>query len=134
MSLNPGQSLHPDGTHEETRTAAEALDEGDAVALDSNGELVAADDTDNPTVYGVVGDDHITDGYETGDKATVIFDGPVVANVASGVGAGVAVGSSATDGQLAVGDSAKGIVTKFAEGEGPNDGRTAPDGFAHVDV
>lgn len=134
MSLNPGQSLHPDGTHEETRTVAEALSEGDAVALDSNGELVAADGTNNPTVYGVVGDDHITDGYEAGDKATVITDGPVVASVASGVGAGVAVGSGATDGQLATGDSTKGLMTKYAEGEGPNDGRTAPDGFAHVDV
>jgi hypothetical protein len=134
MSLNPGQSLHPDGTHEETRTAAEALSEGDAVALDSNGELVAADGTNDPTVYGIVGDDHTQDGYAAGEQATVIYDGPVVANVAAGVGAGVEVGSGATEGQLAAGGSAKGIVTKYGEGAGPNDGRTAPAGFAHVDV
>jgi len=134
MSLNPGQSLHPDATHEETRVAAEPLAEGDAVALDSNGELVTADGTDNPTVYGVAGDDHTQDGYEAGDYVSVIYDGPVVASVAAGVGAGVALGAGATEGQLASGSSAKGIVTKYAEGGGPRDGRTAPNGFAHVDI
>jgi hypothetical protein len=131
MGLNPGQSLHPDSTGEETRTAAESLSEGDAVALDSNNELVKADGTDDPVVYGVVADDHTQDGYAAGDKVGVVFQGPVVANVASGVGAGVAVGSGATDGQLAAGDSAKGLMTKYAEGEGPGD---VPAGFAHVDV
>jgi len=131
MGLNPGQSLHPDSTGEETRTAAESLSEGDAVALDSNNELVKADGTDDPVVYGVVADDHTQDGYSAGDKAGVVFQGPVVANVASGVGAGVEVGSGATDGQLAAGGSAKGIMTKHAEGEGPGD---VPAGFAHVDV
>jgi len=134
MSLNPGQSLHPDATDEETRVAAEAFAEGDAVALDSNGELVAADDTDNATVYGIAGDDHTQDGYEAGDYVGVIYGGPVVANVAAGLGAGVELGAGATDGQLATGSSAKGVVTKYAEGGGPRDGRTAPDGFAHVDV
>jgi len=134
MSLNPGQSLHPDSTGEETRVAAESLSEGDGVALDSNGELVKADGTNNPTVYGVVADDHTQDGYAAGDNVGVVFQGPVIANVASGVGAGVEVDSGPTEGQLAAGDSAKGIVTKYAEGAGPNDGRTAPAGFAHVDV
>jgi hypothetical protein len=131
MSLNPGQSLHPASTCEETRVAAESLSEGDAVALDSNGELVKADGTNDPTVYGVVGDDHQTDGYSAGDEATVIYQGPVVANVASGVGAGVEVGSGSTDGQLAAGGSAKGVMTKYEEGGGPE---SIPDGFAHVDV
>jgi len=130
MSLNPGQSLHADAC-EETRTAAESLAEGDAVALDSSGELVKADGTDNPTVYGVVGDDHTQSGYSAGDAVPVIYSGSAVANVAGGVGAGVEVGSGATDGQLAAGESAKGLMTKFAEGAGPED---IPSGFAHVDV
>jgi len=131
MSLNPGQSLHPASTCEETRVAAEALSEGDAVALDANGELVAADGTNNPTVYGVVGDDHTQAGYAAGEKTPVIYAGPVVASVASGVGAGVEVGSGATDGQLSAGGSAKGIMTKYGEGAGPE---SIPAGFAHVDV
>jgi hypothetical protein len=130
MSLNPGQSLHA-AACEETRTAAESLAEGDAVALDSNGELVKADGTNDPTVYGVVGDDHTQSGYSAGDPTPVIYKGPVVANVASGVGAGVEVGSGSTDGQLAAGSSAKGLMTKYAEGAGPED---IPSGFAHVDV
>jgi hypothetical protein len=130
MALNPGQSLHADA-FEETRTAAESLSEGDAVALDSNGEVVRADGTDNPTVYGVAGDDHTQTGYSAGDEVTVIYRGSVVANVASGVGAGVEVGSGATDGQLAAGGSAKGLMTKHAEGAGPEE---IPSGFAHVDV
>jgi len=131
MSLNPGQSLHPGSTCEETRDAAEAMMEGDAVALDSNGELVTADGTGDPVVYGVVGDDHAQGGYEAGDKAPVVYAGPVVANVASGVGAGVEVGSGGTEGQLAAGGSAKGVMTKYAEGEGPE---SIPAGYAHVDV
>jgi hypothetical protein len=131
MSLNPGQSLHPDATHSETRVAAEALSEGDAVALDTNGELVTADGTNDPVVYGVVGDTHTQDGYSTGDYVEVVYDGPVVANVGSGVGAGVEVGSGATEGELAAGSSAKGIVTKYAEGAGPE---SIPSGYAHVDV
>ena len=131
MSLNPGQSLHPDSTSEETRTAAEAVSEGDAVALDANGELVLADGTNDPVVYGVVGDDHTQDGYDAGEAASVVYGGPVVANVAAGVGSGVEVGSGATEGQLEAGGSAKGLVTKYAEGAGPGN---LPAGYAHVDV
>ena len=40
MSLEPGQSHKSDAQQTETRTAAEALSGGDAVALDANGELV----------------------------------------------------------------------------------------------
>jgi hypothetical protein len=54
-----------------------------------------------------------------------------VANVAAGVGPAVEVAGSTTAGELAAGDSSKGIVTKFSEGAGPED---IPDGFAHVDV
>lgn len=131
MSLNPGQSLHPGSTCEETRVAAEALSEGDAVALDSNGEVVRADDTNDPVVYGVAGDDHAEAGYDAGDRVPVVYSGPVVANVASGVAPGVELGAGATEGQLAAGSSAKGLMTKYGEGSGPE---SIPAGYAHVDV
>jgi len=132
MSLNPGQSHKSDAHHTETRVAAEALSSGDAVALDGNGELVTADGTNDPTVYGVVG--YYPDGVEAGDEVLVTYSGPVVANVATGVGAGVEVGSSATEGELAAGSSVKGIVTMYAEGSAPSGIPDVDDGFAHIDI
>jgi hypothetical protein len=129
MSLNPGQSLHPDQTGEETRVAAEAVSEGDAVTLNSSGEVLAATDTD--VVYGIAADDHITDGFSAGDEIGVVTQGPVVANVSNGIGPAVELAGTATAGELAAGDSSKGIISKFAEGEGP---AAIPDGFAHVDL
>jgi hypothetical protein len=128
MSLNPGQSLHASACSE-TRTAAEPIDEGDAVALNASGEVVPATDTD--VVYGVAGDDHVSDGYAAGDDMAVVFSGPVVANVAAGVAPGVELTGSTTAGQLAAGSGAKTVVSKFAEGGGPEQ---IPDGFAHVDI
>ncbi|SEO71260.1 hypothetical protein SAMN05216388_101777 [Halorientalis persicus] len=133
MSLKPGQSHKDDAQHTETRTAAEALSAGDAVALDANGELVTADGTNNPTVYGVVGHDD-GDGYAAGDDVLVTYSGPVVANVAAGVGPGVELGASATEGQLAGGTSAKGIMTMYGEGAAPGGIPDIPTGYAHVDV
>jgi hypothetical protein len=139
MSLEPGQSHKGDAQHTETRTAAESLSSGDAVALDANGELVKAvtdnDDTtttDDPVVYGVVG--YYPDGIAAGDEVLVTYSGPVVANVAAGVGPGVELGSSTTEGQLAAGTSAKGIMTMYAEGAAPGGIPDIPDGYAHVDV
>ena len=132
MSLKPGQSHKGDAQHTETRTAAESLESGAAVALDANDELVAADDTNDTTVYGVVG--YYPDGIEAGDDVLVTYSGPVVANVAAGVGGGVVLGASATEGQLAAGSSAKGIMTMYAEGAAPNGIPDVPDGYAHVDV
>jgi hypothetical protein len=132
MSLEPGQSHKGDAHHTETRTAAEALSSGDAAALDANGELVTADDTNDPTVYCVVG--YYPDGVESGDEVLVTHSGPVVANVASGTGAGVEVTSSATEGELAAGSSAKGIVTMYGEGNGPGGIPEIPDGYAHVNI
>jgi hypothetical protein len=129
MALNPGQSLHPDATDEETREAAEVVEEGDAVTLNSSGLVIKATDTD--TVYGVAGDDHQKTGYESGDYLTVIHSGPVVANVAAGVAPATELAGTATAGQLGAGDSSKGIVSKFAEGGGPE---AIPDGYAHVDI
>jgi len=133
MSLNPGQSHKGDAQHTETRTAAEALSAGDAVALDANDELVTADDTTDTTVYGIVGYND-GDGYESGDNVLVTSSGPVVANVAGGVAGGVELGASATEGQLASGTSAKGIMTMYAEGAAPSGIPDIPAGYAHVDV
>jgi len=132
MTLKPGQSHKSDARHTETRTAADALSSGDAVALDGNGELVAADDTNNPTVYGVVG--HYPAGVNAGDDVLVTHSGPVVANVAAGVGPGVELGASGTDGELAAGSSVKGIMTMYGEGEASSGIPSIEDGFAHVNV
>jgi hypothetical protein len=132
MSLEPGQSHKGDAHHTETRTAAEALSSGDAVALDGNGELVTADDTNDPTVYGVVG--YYPDGVKSGDEVLVTHSGPVVANVATGTGPGVEVTSSGTEGELAAGSSAKGIVTMYGEAEAPGGIPEIPDGYAHVNI
>jgi len=132
MSLKGGQSHKGDAQHTETRTAAESMSSGDAVALDGNDELVTADGTNDPTVYGVVG--HYPDGISAGDPVKVTYSGPVVANVAAGTAGGVEVGSSATEGELAAGSSAKGIMTMYAEGTAPSGIPDVPSGFAHVDV
>ena len=132
MSLEPGQSHKGDAHHTETRTAAEALSSGDAVALDGNGELVTADETNDPTVYGVVG--YYPDDVAAGDEVLVTHSGPVVANVAAGVGAGVELGASATEGELDAGSSAKGIMTMYGEGNAPSGIPDVDDGFAHVNV
>jgi hypothetical protein len=132
MSLEPGQSHKGDAQHTETRTAAESMSSGDAVALDANDELVTADDTNDTTVYGIVG--YYPDGIEAGDEVLVTYSGPVVANVAGGVGGGVELGASATEGQLAAGTSAKGIMTMYSEGAAPGGIPDIPSGYAHVDV
>ena len=133
MSLRPGQSHKGDAQDTETRTAGEALSGGDAVALDANDELVTADGTDDPVVYGIAGYNG-GDGYEAGDEVLVTYSGPVVANVADGVGGGVELGSSATEGQLAAGTSAKGIMTMYSEGAAPGGIPDVPGGYAHVHV
>jgi hypothetical protein len=132
MSLEPGQSHKGDARHTETRTAAEALSSGDAVALDSNGQLVTADGTNDPTVYGVVG--YYPEGIAAGDDVLVTYAGPVVANVASGVGPGTEVGASGTEGELAAGGSAKGILTMYAEGAAPDGIPDVPSGYAHIEL
>jgi hypothetical protein len=132
MSLELGQSHKGDAQMTETRVAAEALSSGDAVALDANDELVTADGTNDPTVYGIVG--HYPDGVAAGDRVLVTYQGPVIANVAGGTAGGTEVGSSATEGELAAGGSAKGIMTKYAEGAAPGDIPSIPAGSAYVDV
>lgn len=133
MSLEPGQSHKDDGIITETRTAAEPLSAGDAVALNASDELVTADDTNDTEVVGVVGYNH-DDGYSQGDRVRIVSQGIVVANVATGVGGGVALGPSATEGELAAGSSTKGLMTAYAEGEAPGGIPSVPDGFAHIYV
>lgn len=132
MSLEPGQSHKGDAQHTETRTAAESMESGDAVALDANDELVTADGTNDTTVYGIVG--YYPDGIEAGDDVLVTYSGPVVANVAAGVGGGVVLGASATEGELAAGSSAKGIMTMYGEGAAPSGIPDIPGGYAHVNL
>lgn len=131
MSLEPGQSHKGDAQMTETRTAAEALAPGDAVALDSNDELVTADGTTDTVVYGVAGYNR-GDDYAAGDDVLVTHTGPVVANVAADTAGGVEVGSSGTEGQLAAGTSVKGILTMYAEGTAPAGIPDIPDGYGHV--
>ena len=131
MSLEPGQSHKGDAQMTETRTAAEALSAGDAVALDSNDELVAADSTTNTVVYGVAGYNRGED-YAAGDDVLVTYSGPVVAKLAADTAAGVEVTSSGTDGELAAGTSARGILTMYTEGTAPAGIPDVPDGYGHV--
>lgn len=138
MSLEPGQSHKGDAQMTETRTAAEAISPGDAVALDTNGELVTANTdndstttTDDPVVYAVAGYNRGED-YAAGDNVKVTTSGPVVANVAAGTAPGVEVGSSGTEGELAAGTSVRGIITMYAEGTAPEGIPDIPDGYAHI--
>jgi len=136
MSLEPGQSHKGDATHTETRVAAETISPGDAVALDSNDELIAANSGSSDVAYGVAGYGKDGSDYASGDLVKVTFSGPVVANVAGGVAGGVEVSESTTDGQLAAGSGAKGILTMYAEGSSKlgEEIPSVPSGYAHVDL
>jgi hypothetical protein len=92
-----GDPAYGSDTKAVTYEAGEALTAGDVVAI-ASGEAVAAEDTTNTNALGVAGED-ATDG----DNMTVYTEGPVVANVATGVSAGEALTVSGTDGQLAAG-------------------------------
>lgn len=133
MSLEPGQSPKGDAQHTETRIAAETISPGEAVALDTNDELVLADTNNEATVYGVA--DYNTDGsdHSSGDLVRITVSGPVVAKLAADVAAGQEVTSSATPGELGTGTSAKGILTMYTEGEaGSNDVPSIDAGYGYV--
>lgn len=133
MTLAPGQSFEgPDGRQTEVRTAAEAVSPGDAVALNSNGEVVTADGTDDPDVYGVVND--LDADAAAGEVVGVTYRGSVVASVTAGTAAGAVLGASATEGQLAAGSNYKGITAQYSEGANPSDAPEVPSGFAHVEL
>lgn len=112
---DPGQQIKG-GCITETYVAAETVSPGDAVALDSNDEVVPANSGNSEAVLGVAGFNKDGSDHADGDLVQVVVSGPVVANVASGAAGGVEVAASATDGELAAGSGAKGIMTMFAEG------------------
>jgi len=132
MTLAPGQSHEGTERRTEARTAAETVSAGDAVALNTNGEVVTADGTDDPDVYGIVGD--LDSDAAAGDVVQVTYRGAVVANVATGTAAGATLGAGATEGQLASGSNYKGITAQYSEGATPSDAPAVPDGFAHVEL
>ena len=80
-----------------TYEADEDITAGDVVAITS-GLVHQADDTTDTNDFGIAAEDGVD-----GDNITVYTEGPVVANVASGVSAGAALTLSGTDGQLAAG-------------------------------
>jgi len=133
MSLEPGQSHKDEARLTETRVAAEAISEGDAVALDSNDELVPANSGQSEVVYGVAGYNRGED-YAGGDLVKVTTLGPVVANVAADIAGGVELAASATDGELAAGSGPKGIMSMYSEGSSKlgEEIPAVPTDYAHV--
>lgn len=115
MALEPGQHAKG-GAVTDTYQAAETVSPGDALALDSNDEVVPANSGSSEVVFGVAGYNKDGSDYASGDDVLVTLSGVVVANVASGAAGGVEVAASATDGELAAGSGAKGIMTLYSEG------------------
>lgn len=134
MSLEPGQSVKDEARMTETRVAAEALSPGDAVALDSNDELIPANSGSSEVVYGVAGYGKDGSDYADGDLVKVTTLGPVVANVAADISGGVELGPSTTDGQLDAGTSVKGIMSMYAEGSSKlgEEIPSVPTDYAHI--
>jgi len=92
-----GDPAYGSDTKAVTYEAGEAISKGDVVGINS-GTLALADDTTDTNALAVAGED-----IASGDNGTVYIEGPVVANVASGVSAGEALTVSGTEGQLAAG-------------------------------
>jgi len=92
-----GDPLYGSDVKGATYEADEDISAGDVVAL-TDDLAHQADDTTDTNDIGVAG----SDGAD-GDDITIYLEGPVVANVASGVGSGVELTLSGTDGQLAAG-------------------------------
>ena len=93
-----------------TYEAGESITSGDAVTIDTNGELTPANSGDtNTDVVGIAAEDG-----SDGDNISVYVEGRVVANVATDVAAGEELDASTTDGQLATGTG--GLVALTDEG------------------
>lgn len=132
MSLELGQSHKDEARLTETRTAAETISPGDAVALDANDECIPANSGSSEVVYGIAGYGKDGSDYAAGDLVKVTTLGPVVANVASGTAGGVEVAASATDGELAAGSGPKGLMTMYAEGAAPGDIPSIDSGAGYI--
>jgi len=80
-----------------TYEAGGDISAGDVVAI-ASGVAQPADDTTNTDDFGIAGE-----SGGDGDNITVYTEGPVVANVASGISAGAELTLGGTAGQLASG-------------------------------
>lgn len=80
-----------------TYEAGADITAGDVVAI-ASGVAQPADGTTNTNDFGIAG----TSGVD-GDNITVYTEGPIVANVASGISAGASLTLGSTAGQLASG-------------------------------
>lgn len=117
MAIGPGQH-YKGGAETDTYVAAETVSPGDAVALDSNDEVLPANSGSSEVVVGIAGFNKDGSDYASGDDVLVTTGGRVLANVATGVAGGVEVAASATDGELAAGSGPNGIMTLYSEQSG----------------
>jgi len=92
-----GDPAYGSDTKAVTYEAGEAVTAGDVVAINS-GQLALADDTTDTNALAVAAED-----IASGENGTAYIEGPVVANVATGVSAGEELTVSGTEGQLAAG-------------------------------
>lgn len=102
----------------------ESTEPGDAVTID-DGDLEPAGDTDDLTGIRAR-------GLEAGADYSVVLDGVVIANVATGVEAGDDLDTSATAGQLEA--SSGGPVHALSDEGGEWKGAQLPDNAAAVKV
>ncbi len=127
MSLNPGQAVIGDYTSV-TYESGESFDAGDLVAINS-GQIVTADDTNDTNPIGVA----MADASGSGEEVAVAVraDG-LLTNVASGVTAGVELGTSATEGQAASGSDDFHTLTDEGAAAGLSTNEDIPTGYAAV--
>lgn len=99
MVMDQGDELHENGDYIK-RTAAEAVNDGQAVTIDSNGQVALADAATADRTDGIV-----WKGGAAGDDVTVYAgNAPVVAAVESDTAAGDGVGAAATTGDDTAGN------------------------------
>jgi len=125
-SAELGDALYGSDLKSVTYEVDEDISAGDVVALTD--DLVhQADDTTDTNDVGIAG----KDGSD-GDEIEVYIEGPVVANVATGVGSGVEVTLSGTNGQLAAGAGDYTTLTPEGGMGGLSHGASMPDNAAGV--
>ena len=127
MPREPGQAVYGD-ERRVTFVSDGSGSPGDWVALDSaSGQVTTSDGTNNPKFTGVISDSKDNkEGFEAGEKVSVIVDGIVVAKVAAGTSAGADLGPSATEGEATSGGSS----AETFSGEGGEFNGPIPDGYA----
>lgn len=115
-----------------TYEAAEAIDAGDAVNIDSGTVRPANSGDTNATLCGVAGEA----ATEAGDEITVYRGGLVVANAGGSLTNGAEVAASTTDGQLTSGTNVRGWVAVTDSGDmaGLSHGAGLGDNAAVIDL